>query len=255
MPVWDPQQYARYGDERSRPFFELTARIQADQPSTVVDLGCGSGALTATLADRWPQARIEGVDSSPQMLERADAHTGRVRFVHGDISEWKPAEPVDVIVSNAALQWVPGHLELLPRFLDDLGPGGTLAFQVPGNFDYPSHVLLRELRQSPRWSDRLGKDSVRAGSHAPAEYLEVLARSGCHLDAWETTYQHVLTGPNPVLEWVKGSALRPVLDLLDADEAAEFEREYGTALRAAYPERDYGTIFPFRRIFVVARKD
>jgi trans-aconitate 2-methyltransferase len=254
MPAWDPQQYARYSDERSRPFFDLTGRITSRQPSYVVDLGCGSGELTASLADRWPGARVDGVDSSPSMLEKAAPFADRVRFSRGDIAAWSPDAPVDVLVSNAALQWVDGHLQLLPRLVEFLAPEGVLAFQVPGNFEFPSHTLLRDLRQSPRWKALLGENSVRLGSHDPADYLDVLAGAGCEVDAWETTYLHILQGPDAVLEWVKGTALRPVLSLLDDEQAAEFLGEYGAALRREYPQHDYGTVFPFRRIFVIARK-
>jgi len=253
MPAWDPQQYARYSGERSRPFLELIARIDHAEPASVVDLGCGNGELTAILAGRWPRAEIVGIDSSPDMLAKAPTRPG-LEFALGDIAEWRADRPIDVIVSNAALQWVSGHLDLLPGFIDALTAGGIFAFQVPGNFGMPSHTILAELRQSPRWRDKLGGDAVLAGSREPAEYLARLAGLGCSVDAWETTYLHVLPGEDAVLEWVKGSALRPVFDRLDAAESAEFLEQYGAALRAVYPKREYGTVFPFRRIFAVARK-
>lgn len=254
MPVWDPQQYARFSTQRSRPYLELVGRIPVEAPATVVDLGCGNGELTETLTDRWPGAQIEGIDSSPDMLEAARPRTG-LRFRAGDIRTWRPDRPVDVIVSNAALQWVDGHLELLGRFVEALTPGGFLAFQVPGNFGEPSHTLLTELRRTPRWRDKVGNSAQRLGSHEPDEYLDRLAGLGCAVDVWDTTYRHVLTGPDPVLEWVKGTALRPVLEQLDPAETKEFLSEYGAALRTAYPSHEYGTIFPFRRIFAVAQKD
>ncbi len=253
MPVWDPQQYARFSTQRSRPYLELVGRIPAEAPARVVDLGCGDGELTETLTQRWPQAQIEGIDSSSDMLQAARPRAG-LTFRAGDIKTWQPDRPVDVIISNAALQWVDGHLDLLGRFVESLTPGGFLAFQVPGNFGEPSHTLLTELRRSPRWRDKLGNSAQRLGSHEPDEYLDRLARLGCAVDVWETTYQQVLTGPDPVLEWVKGTALRPVLELLDPAETKEFLSEYGAALRTAYPSHDYGTIFPFRRIFAVAQK-
>jgi trans-aconitate 2-methyltransferase len=268
---WDPGQYGLFNDERSRPFFELTARITADDPVRVVDLGCGSGRLTATLADRWPAARIEGIDSSPEMIAAAErlAVPG-LRFTAGDIAVWEPDRPVDVIVSNAALQWVPTHhRDLLPKWIKALTPGGWLAIQMPGNFDAPSHTVLCELCRSPRWRDLLGDalDEV-PGNLAngtavgtPDDYLGLLATQGCQaVDAWETTYTHVLQGDDPVLEWVKGTALRPVLAALDASQVdsavrSAFLGEYGALLREAYPRRSYGTVFPFRRVFVVARRD
>ena len=250
--MWDPGVYGRYADERSRPFHELVARVRAEAPATVVDLGCGDGTLTATLADRWPEASVLGVDSSEAML--AGATPGpRLRFEQGTIEDWRPAGPVDVLVSNAALHWLPRHWEHLPRLVAALAPGGWLAVQVPGNGDAPSHALLRSLRSSPRWRDRLGDAGRWPDVPDAAEYVRLLAGLGCAVDAWETTYAHVLTGPDPVLGWVRGTALRPVLARLAEPAAAEFEAEYGALLREAYPEQPYGTVVPFRRVFAVAR--
>jgi len=164
---------------------------------------------------------------------------------------------MDVIISNAALQWVPEHRELLVRWAGGLNPGGWLAFQVPGNFGAPSHVLLRELAGSPRWRERLGGVLRSDPVSEPAEYVALLAEAGCRVNAWETTYAQILPGDDPVLEWVKGTALRPVLTALGTDsaEAAEFLDDYRALLREAYPAAPYGTVFPFRRIFVVARRE
>jgi trans-aconitate 2-methyltransferase len=255
---WDPDRYAVYADERSRPFLDLVAQVRAPDPQHVTDLGCGPGALTLLLAERWPAAQVTGVDSSPEMVATAaalDAPAGRVRFIEADLRSWRPAEPVDVLVSNATLQWVPEHLDLLEDLVASLRPGGWLAFQVPGNFGEPSHTLMRELRDAPRWAERLAH--LRAGqpvSHDPAVYLDRLTALGCTADVWETTYLHVLQGPDPVLEWVSGTGLRPILGALDDGGREEFLAEYGPALRAAYPARPYGTVLPFRRIFAVARK-
>ena len=251
--MWDPVQYTRYADERGRPFHELVARIEAPDPAYVVDLGCGDGALTSTLLARWPGASVLGVDSSAEMLAKAPAGRG-LDFRRGAIEDWEPDRPVDVLVSNAALQWVPGHVRQVERLATLVRPGGWFAFQVPGNGDAPSHTLLADLRRSPRWAAQLGEGAGRfPDTLDPAAYLDVLARQGCVVDAWETTYAHVLAGPDPVLEWVRGTALRPVLDRLSPADAAAFEAEYGAALRTAYPPRPYGTVVPFRRIFVVAR--
>ncbi|TDD77666.1 trans-aconitate 2-methyltransferase [Actinomadura rubrisoli] len=253
--VWDPAQYGIFGDERARPFAELIGRIGGAEPGHVVDLGCGSGELTATLAARWPDAVVQGIDSSPEMIAAARAHEipGRLAFEVADVASWRP-EPVDVVVSNAVLHWVPEHLELLPQWIDALAPGGRLAFQVPGNFGAPSHVLLRELCRSPKWIERI-RDIPRADPVlGPTGYLDLLARHGHAVDAWETTYTQVLHGDDPVFEWVKGSTLRPVLSALGTD-AEDFLDEYRQLLRDAYPVAPYGTIFPFRRVFVVARKN
>jgi trans-aconitate 2-methyltransferase len=255
-PTWDPGQYARFADERSRPFFELLGRVRAERPARVTDLGSGTGALTATLAERWPDALVEGVDRSPEMIAEAAplAIPGRLRFGIADVRDWRPDEPVDVLVSNAVLQWVPEHADLLARWVDALAPGGWLAFQVPGNDRSPSHVLLDELRDSPRWRDALGGAAPGPRVREPEEYLALLASRGCAVDAWETTYLHVLRGADPVLEWVKGTALRPVLTALAGAEREAFLAEYAARLRAAYPARPHGTVLPFRRLFVVAER-
>lgn len=281
--TWDPGQYLRHAGHRTRPFLDLLARIPAlpaaggadagdggagggvpARPARIADIGCGAGNVTALLADRWPDARITGLDTSQEMLETARAGYagptpggGLLEFVAGDARTWTPDEPYDLIVSNAALQWVPGHLGSFPAWVEGLVPGGSFAFQVPGNFACPSHLLLDDLRRSPRWRDRLGAGAGRlADMIEPAEYLTVLEDLGCTTDAWETTYLQLLTGEDPVLDWTKGTALRPVLTALadDPEAAADFTREYRDLLREAYPPGPHGTVFPFRRIFAVAHK-
>jgi trans-aconitate 2-methyltransferase len=250
---WDPVQYARYSDERSRPFFDLTRRIGATAPASVVDLGCGTGELTATLKARWPEAAVRGVDSSPEMIAASAADSG-VSFSVGTAQDLE-VTGTDVLVSTAALQWVPGHESLLGSWAEQLNPNGWLAFQVPANFDAPSHRLMRELAGSPTWRGRLGGVLRGADSVAePAVYLGILARKGMRVDAWQTEYLHVLQGEDPVLEWVRGTGLRPVLAALPPDEAAAFTHDYAALLRKAYPANEYGTVFGFLRTFVVAQK-
>lgn len=256
---WDPAKYVQFGDYRNRPFFDLTGRIGADRPVRVVDLGCGPGNLTATLADRWPEADVVGVDSSPEMLDKAGTVAARhplLRFEQADIEEWMPSAETDVVVSNAALQWVPGHQDLMREWLAALRPGGWFAMQVPGNFGAPSHVLMRELAASARWAAEL-EGVLRGGESVgePSDYLQILLDAGCTADAWETTYQQVLPGPDPVLEWVRGTALHPVLAVLPPEDGSEFEAQYAAALRTAYQRGRHGTVFPFRRIFAVGRKE
>ncbi|HEY6748427.1 MAG TPA: methyltransferase domain-containing protein, partial [Mycobacteriales bacterium] len=170
--MWDPEVYGRFADQRSRPFHELVARVGAVTPGRVVDLGCGDGSLTETLAARWPSASVVGVDSSESMLASAAVRaSGRLSFVLGEIQDWRPDGPVDVLVSNAALQWVPQHVSLLPKLVGALAPGGWLAIQVPGNFEAPSHALLRSLCESPRWSAQLGTAARWPSMPAPVDYV------------------------------------------------------------------------------------
>ena len=250
--TWDPDRYLAYADERGRPFLDLIARIDAESPRSVVDLGCGPGNLTALLARRWPDADVLGLDSSPEMIAKASA--AGVRFEVGDLRDWASEDSgqVDVLVSNATLQWVPGHLELLPRLVERVVRGGWLAFQVPGNFDEPSHTIRQELASEAQYAAHTAGVAV-PDSHDPATYLEVLAAVGCTVDAWETTYLHVLSGEDPVFTWVSGTGARPTLDALPPGLREEFESEFRARLRAAYPQHDYGVVLPFRRIFVVAR--
>jgi trans-aconitate 2-methyltransferase len=256
--AWDPARYLRFAGERARPFVDLVARVDAEAPRTVVDLGCGEGALTASLAQRWPDARVTGVDSSATMLAAAAAHAvpGRVEFTAGDVRDWEPGGPVDVLVSNAVLHWVPGHDRIMARWAGWLSPGGQLAVQVPGNFRAPTHALLTELCRSPRWSAQLAAAAPDPDAVLePEGYYDVLTGAGLTADVWETTYLHVLRGDDPVLAWVRTTVLRPVLALLGEDDAAELTAAYAAALREAYPPRADGTtLLPFRRVFAVGSR-
>lgn len=257
MPSWDARAYAAFAGERSRPFVDLLARVDAQDPRRVVDLGCGPGPLTAGLAARWPSAEVLGVDSSPAMLDEAAAHAGpRVRFVLADLADvgaWAPEQPLDVVVSNAALQWVPGHRALLGELVDLLAVDGWLAFQVPGNAEAPSHRALRHVAAQQPFAEHT--HGIRRLAVAdPADYLADLAGLGCAVDAWETTYLHVLPGPDPVLRWLEGTGARPYLEALPAELRPAFTEAVRERLAEAYPGRPWGTVLPFRRIFVVARR-
>jgi trans-aconitate 2-methyltransferase len=252
--MWDPQVYLEFADERTRPARDLLAAVALASPVRIVDLGCGTGTSTRLLAARWPDADTLGLDSSPEMIEAAErTPVAGARYGVADIAAWAPEHAYDLIFTNAALHWVPDHLDLLPAWLAALRPGGRLALQVPANWDQPAHTLLRALCAAPTWRDRLGNVLRHHDLPGPADYLDRLG--GGVLDVWETTYHHRLTGPDPVLEWVRGTALRPVLTALadDPDARDAFEAEYAAALRAAYPVDRHGfTHWPFRRLFVVA---
>ena len=254
MPhTWDPERYLTYADERGRPFIELVSRIEARAPASVVDLGCGPGNLTALLRDRWPDADISGLDSSPEMIERARDVDPTITFEVGDLRTWATeADPVDVLVSNATLQWLPDHLDLLPALVSRVEPGGWFAFQVPGNFEEPSHTIRRDLAAEEPYAAHT-KGVAVPSSHDPHVYLDSLAPLGCRVDAWETTYLHVLTGDDPVFTWVSGTGARPTLQALPDELRPAFQEEFRRRLRTAYPEREGRVVLPFRRVFVVAR--
>jgi trans-aconitate 2-methyltransferase len=252
--TWDAEAYLSFEEERARPFHDLMMRVTIGCPAMVVDLGCGAGNLTERLAQRWPSASVLGIDSSAEMIEAASrSASSRVSFQLADLRDWRPDRPVDVLVSNATLQWVPNHLALLARLVEEVGSGGQIAIQVPGNFDQPSHRVLHELAAEPRFVEHT-RGVVGPSAYGPEVYLAEFARLGCSVDAWETTYLHVLSGPDPVLRWISGTGARPILAALPAALRTEFERQYAEALRRAYPEQRIGTVLPFRRVFAVGTK-
>lgn len=262
--TWDPTRYGQFSSERGRPFDDLMGRVGAEAPGLVVDLGCGHGPLTLSLARRWPDARVVGLDNSTEMLEAArglDAHR-RVEWVEADLAEWDIASlgaAPDVIVSNAALQWVPRHLPLIETWVDALAPAGWFALQVPGNFDAPTHALMRETAVGHPRAGELEAATKRYGAADPGTYLRILASRGLAVDAWETTYIHVLDpageSENPVLDWVTGTGLKPMLDALpDEQERESFIAEYAQKVAAAYPRTPAGVLLPFRRVFAVGRR-
>ncbi|MDO3400249.1 trans-aconitate 2-methyltransferase [Mycolicibacterium neoaurum] len=252
--MWNPDTYLAFADHRGRPFFDLVNRVAADAPRRVVDLGCGPGNLTETLSRRWPAASVSGVDSSPEMVAAAGERGLDVRL--GSIADWSPEPETDVVISNAALQWVPEHRELLVRWVLQLAPGSWIAFQVPGNFSAPSHEAVREVARDAAFAEALGdmpfRDADVVGT--PADYAGLLTDAGCAVDAWETTYLHELRGQTPVLDWITGTALTQVRERLSAQDWQRYREAIIPLLAKAYPARADGvTYFPFRRIFVVAQ--
>jgi trans-aconitate 2-methyltransferase len=252
--MWNPDVYLAFADHRGRPFFDLLSRVGAQEPRRVADLGCGPGNLTVTLGERWPYAVIEAVDSSPEMVQAA-CDRG-LNAVVGDLADWSPQPDTDVIVSNAALQWVPGHDELVVRWASAMAPGSWIAFQVPGNFDAPSHRAVRTIAGRAEFADQLGDLRFSQGNivDTPVRYAELLSAAGCTVDAWETTYIQQLTGETPVLDWISGTALTEVKERLSDEQFLQYRSEIIPLLAEAYPMRpDGSTFFPFRRIFVVAQ--
>jgi trans-aconitate 2-methyltransferase len=252
--VWSPQTYLAFADERTRPAAELLARIPDEAPARVVDLGCGPGNSTGLLRARWPDAHIEGLDSSPDMLAQARKAGVEAEWIEADVATWTATTPCDVIYSNATYQWLGDHPALLPRLIAFVKPGGTFAFQVPHNMDAPSHVLMREAAAVGPWSAKLA--NVReVAVLGPADYYAILRPHAASVDIWETEYLHVLAGDDAVYHWVSGTGLRPFVQALAGAERDAFIAAYKGKLLAAYPQRaDGATLFPFRRLFAVARR-
>jgi len=249
---WDPTQYNRFQRERAQPFFDLLARIPDRPVQTIADLGCGTGKLTAKLARRWPEARVCGMDASPEMLQMAEgiADLPNLTFERADFRKWEPENSIDLLVSNAALQWVPNHEEVLKHLVGMLGPGGVLAVQIPNSRRKPALQILADMIEK---ETRLGETPFSCGGYVqPVNwYAELLLKSGFTVEAWETTYMHRLNNPSDIVEWLKGTALGYILNSLAEDEAAEFLSVFRTRIETSYPVGSFGTWFPFRRLFFV----
>lgn len=253
---WDPSQYLKFEQPRLRPALELLARVPLAAPKAVCDLGCGAGQLTRLMAQRWPQASVLGVDSSAAMLAQADTAPANVQWLQQDVATWSPTQAPDLVYSNAALHWLPAHELLFPRLVNQLAPGGVLAVQMPRNFSAPSHAAITDTVMQGPWRARLEALLRPRPVQEPGWYYDVLAPVAGEIDLWETEYHQVLTGPDPVKEWTKGTWLSTFLNALaDPAEREAFERDYAARVRVAYPPRDDGsTVFPFRRLFIVARR-
>ncbi|MBI4184634.1 MAG: methyltransferase domain-containing protein [Proteobacteria bacterium] len=258
MPAWDPGLYLKFADLRLRPALDLLTRIPHDSPRTVVDLGCGPGRVTRLLQGRWPEALVTGVDASAEMLDRArreaEAEGQRaIRWIAADLAAWLPEEPADVLYSNAAFQWLPDHESLYPRLMGVLAPGGALAVQIPHMTDQPTHRTPLELAASEPWRASLTPLPDPLTDHPAGFYYDLLRPLARRLDIWETTYLQVLEGEDAVVEWVKGTSLRPFLERLEGQLRESFLAAYAERVRPHYPSRPDGrTLLPFRRLFLVA---
>ena len=249
--VWEPTAYLAYNDERSLPTRDLINAVRTTRPSSIVDLGCGTGNSTALLREQWPDADLTGVDSSFEMLEQARRSPIDARWETADIEDWTPSSPVDLIFSNAALHWLNHHEELLPRLAALLSHDGALAIQMPSNFHRPSHTAIIEVASRVRWKSKLERLLRPQPVSPPERYLDILGEHVRQIRVWTTTYVHVLHGEHAVANWTGGATLRPILGAL-GDEGADFLAEYQTMLSEAYPRRDDGTtLFDFTRLFIV----
>jgi trans-aconitate 2-methyltransferase len=256
MADWNPALYSRFEDERTRPARELLARVPLARAARVVDLGCGPGNSTELLVQRFPDAEVVGVDNSPAMIESACQRLPRTRFELGDIGTWQPAQPPDLIYANAALQWVPGHEQLVPRLFSLLAPGGVLAVQMPDNWDEPTHALMRDVARLPAFAPAIGDPTkLRIGRLPLTTYYDLLARDAEEVDTWHTIYQHRMDSPAAIVEWVSATGLKPFVAPLDAQQRAAYLAEYQRRIAAAYPQRADGKLLlAFPRLFIIAKK-
>lgn len=253
---WDPSLYTRFAAARTQPFLDLLARLDDLAPSSIADLGCGTGTLTRRLCRRWPAARVWGVDSSAAMLAeaRAAGDEARLTFVEADLAAWHAPVLLDLLVSNAALQWLPDHPRLLGALASQLAPGGVLAVQVPNNYDAPAFQLMLALLDESPWKERLLAPPVLPRVESPAWYADALHRLQLAGDVWETTYHHALPDAAAIVAWLQGTVLRPVLAVLPPETIPEFLAALTTRMTAQYPARAWGVDFPFRRLFFVGRR-
>jgi len=253
MSAWSPGQYLKFEDERTRPAAELLARVPVERPRRVLDVGCGPGNSTELLAARYPQAEILGIDSSPEMIAAARKRLPSADFRVADVADYAPSTPFDVIFGNAVFQWVPGHIEVVARLFSTCPPGGALALQVPDNLNEPTHMLMAAVARSGPWREKFAKAVARDTVPAPAVWYDRLKPLAAAVDVWHTTYYHVLPGPEAIVEWVKGTGLRPWLDRLDEGERGAYLAAYTERIAESYPPLVDGRVMlRFPRLFVVA---
>ena len=254
--AWSADQYLKFEGERTRPARDLLAEVPLATAGHVVDLGCGPGNSTELLVARFPNAAVEGIDTDADMLDAARKRLPQCRFTSADIGNWMPEAPVDLLFANAVFQWVPDHLAVLERLMDALAPGGVLAVQMPDNLGEPTHRLMDETAESPAFADAFaGRTIRRPRLPEPRAYVERLDAKAARVDVWHTIYQHRLAGPAAIVEWVKGTGLRPYLDALPAERREAFATAYLDRIAAAYPPlAGGGVLLRFPRLFVVAVK-
>jgi trans-aconitate 2-methyltransferase len=254
MPQWDADVYLQFANERTQPSIDLIQRIQLGDPRRIIDLGCGPGNSTAALRRRWPNAAIIGLDNSPDMIAKAQASYPQGTWIAADAQSWRAGEPFDLVFSNALLHWLPDHANLCRHLLDQVTPGGALAAQLPAHYDSPLHREILAVSKDPAWDQRMDAARTAITREPPTLYYDALQSIASRLDLWETTYYHVVAGPEAVLGWFRGTGLRPFLEALASDEErAQFERMLLERYTASYPRRPSGKVlFPFRRLFFIA---
>jgi trans-aconitate 2-methyltransferase len=256
MAEWDAELYLKFAGERTQPSIDLIQRIKLTAPRTIVDLGCGPGNSTEALQRRWPEAKITGVDSSPRMIEAARKAYPDGFWELADAATWTAHEPVDLVFSNAMFQWLPDHVTLCRHLFGQLAPGGALAVQMPAHHDSPVHREMLEVSKDAAWRDRMEDARAALTRKPPSLYYDTLAPEAAQLDVWETIYYHVLAGPEAILEWFRGTGLRPFLESLNSNpERLRFEQLLLERYNASYPRQPDGQVlFPFRRLFFIAHR-
>jgi trans-aconitate 2-methyltransferase len=254
MSAWDAGLYLQFANERARPAADLISHIDLRNPAHIIDIGCGPGNSTQMLHERWPQAAVTGVDSSSEMLAKAQSLHPEWKWIQADAATWRTEHSFDLVFSNAALHWVPDHAELFPRLLDFVAPGGVFAVQMPANFHAPAHRIMAEAAQEPLWREALQNASAGIGVESLPFYYDLLQPLALRLDLWETEYLHIMDGPEAILEWIRATGMRPYLQALPDDrQRKQFQDLCLERLRKSYPQRQSGKVlFPFRRIFVIA---
>jgi trans-aconitate 2-methyltransferase len=251
---WDAELYMRFGDQRTRPAIDLADRIDVAAPRRIIDLGCGPGNSVQVLAERFPTARITGLDSSEKMIAKAREDFPQGEWLLGSIEGWHAEEPYDLVFSNAALQWIPNHEALVRRLFAQVAEGGALAFQIPRHVDSPLRRAILEISRDAEWTERMDDARGALTMESPAYYYDALAETASSLDIWQTEYDHVMDDAQAIVEWIKSTGLRPFLGALESDaEEHRFVAMVSERVRAEYPRRvDGKVIFPFNRLFVVA---
>ena len=256
MADWSAQQYLKFEDERTRPPRDLLAQVPLTEARKIIDIGCGPGNSTELLVKRWPNATVVGIDTSTAMLRQARERLPKVTFIEANVAHWVPPDGTDLLFANAIFQWVPGHLKQLQRLLGRLPEGGVLAAQIPDSLEEPAHLLMREVAREGPWSKQLSeKARLRDEVPEPGGYYDALSPLCRHLDIWHTIYNHPLPDATGIVEWVKGTGLRPIMEMLEASERKQYLAEYTARVAAAYhPQADGKVLFRFPRVFIVAVK-